>query len=160
MRWGPALPGGSHQWAVIQNGAAGDTEVKVRVDGGAAAQCNGDTLNGRSLEVAKGIFIVGDGTSDTIGAHTLEIKLRATGEQVQLVQQAAPSHQIIIIAVQSRAQMLCSPDELQQRVEVRFEPWMSAAKVTELTAAMSAAEARSSPQGSSRRSAASLPNEW
>ena len=137
-----AVAGGPHQWAVIQNGAVGDTEVKVRVDGGAATQCTRETLQGRSLEVATGIFMVGDGTTATGGANALDVKLRATGEAVQLAQQAAPSQNVIIIAVQSRAQMLCTPDELQQRVEVRFEPWVSASKVTELTAAMSAAEAR------------------
>ena len=142
VRWRPESAGGPNQWAVIQNGAVGDTAVKVRVDGGAAADCTRDTLQGRSMEVARGIFLVGDGTTETAGANAFSIRLRATGEAVQLAQQAAPSQQIIIIAVQSRAQMLCSPSELQQRVDVSFAPWMSASKVTELTEAMNAAEAR------------------
>ena len=162
VRWEPEHEGGPLQWAVIQNGAVGDTDVRVRVDGGAAVICTRDTLMRRSLEVAKGIFMVGDGTTDTGGINALSITLRATGEAVQLVQQGAPSQQIIIIAVQSRAQMLCAPEELQQRVEVQLTPWMSAAKVTELTEAIIARQTRAqSPPKSSKKSAESeLSRSW
>ena len=116
-------------------------EVNVRVSGAAPVEMDRATLVGRSIQVAKGRFAKDDGAVVGAGANASAVRLAATGEAAILVQNTAPDGHVSVRLPSSGAQLLCAPQDLQGRVGIAAQDWVSNEVVTRLTALMNQDEA-------------------